>query len=74
MRTLTINAKVTIKLVARDSERSPDYRVTRAAKDTGAEYVSVKLDDPSFTAPITRPSSMATMASTGSSGRADRTR
>lgn len=25
---------------------------SKAAKDTGAEYVSVKLDDPSFTAPV----------------------
>ena len=49
--------------VARDNERSPDYRVAangvelgagwrKTAKDTGAEYVSVKLDDPSFTAPV----------------------
>jgi uncharacterized protein (DUF736 family) len=47
--------------VAKDSERSPDYRVaangvklgagwSKAAKDTGAMYVSVKLDDPSVTA------------------------
>ena len=49
--------------VAKDGERSPDYRVTangvelgagwsKAAKETGAEYVSVKLDDPSFTGPV----------------------
>ena len=25
---------------------------SKAAKDTGAEYVSVKLDDPSFNAPV----------------------
>ena len=25
---------------------------SKAAKDTGAEYVSVKLDDPSFQAPV----------------------
>ena len=45
------------------SERAPDYRVTangvelgagwsKAAKDSGAEYLSVKLDDPSVTAPV----------------------
>jgi uncharacterized protein (DUF736 family) len=52
-----------IKPLAKDNERSPDYRViangvelgagwSKAAKDTGAEYVSIKLDDPSFTAAI----------------------
>ena len=62
IRTLNINVKATIKPVAKDNERAPDYRVTangvefgagwsKAAKDTGAEYLSVKLDDPSFNAP-----------------------
>jgi uncharacterized protein (DUF736 family) len=63
IRTLNINVKATIKPVAKDSERSPDYRVAangvelgagwrKAAKDTGAEYISIKLDDPSFNAPV----------------------
>jgi uncharacterized protein (DUF736 family) len=63
IRTIAINVKATIKPVAKDNERSPDYRViangvelgagwSKAAKDTGAEYVSVKLDDPVFTAAI----------------------
>ena len=63
IRTLNINVKATIKPVAKDSERSPDYRIAtnavelgagwrKTAKDTGAEYVSVKLDDPSFTSPV----------------------
>ena len=63
IRTLNINTKATIKPVAKEGERSPDYRVaangvelgagwSKAAKDSGAEYVSVKLDDPSFTAPV----------------------
>ena len=63
IRTLNINVKATIRPVAKDNERAPDYRVTangvefgagwsKAAKDTGAEYLSLKLDDPSFTAPI----------------------
>jgi uncharacterized protein (DUF736 family) len=63
IRTLNINTKATIRPVAKEGERSPDYRVAangvelgagwgKQAKDTGAEYVSVKLDDPSFTAPV----------------------
>lgn len=63
IRTLNINVKASIKPVAKEGERSPDYRVTangvelgagwsKAAKETGAEYVSVKLDDPSFNAPV----------------------
>jgi uncharacterized protein (DUF736 family) len=63
IRTLNINVKAIIKPVAKEGERSPDHRVTangvefgagwsKAAKDTGAEYLSLKLDDPSFTAPV----------------------
>ncbi|WP_192361974.1 DUF736 domain-containing protein [Mesorhizobium mediterraneum] len=63
IRTLNVNIKATIRPVAKDNERGPDYRVvangfelgacwSKAAKGTGAEYVSVKLDDPSFTAPV----------------------
>ena len=63
IRTLNVNVRATIRPVAKDNERGPDYRVTangvelgagwsKTTKDTGAEYVSVKLDDPSFTAPV----------------------
>ena len=63
IKTLTLNVKATIKPVAKDGERSPDHRVTangvefgagwsKAAKDAGAEYLSLKLDDPSFNAPV----------------------
>jgi len=63
IRTLNINTKATIRPVTKDNERSPDYRVTangvefgagwsKTAKDTGAEYLSLKLDDPSFTGPV----------------------
>jgi uncharacterized protein (DUF736 family) len=63
IRTLNINVKATIKPVAKEGERNPDYRVaangvelgagwSKAAKDTGNEYVSIKLDDPSFNAPV----------------------
>ena len=62
--TLTINVKATMKPAPKDNEKAPDYRVTasggvefgagwtKAARETGAEYLSVKLDDPSFPAPI----------------------
>ncbi len=63
IKTLTLNVKATIKPVSKDNEKAPDYRVTangvefgacwsKAARETGAEYLSVKLDDPSFTAPV----------------------
>jgi uncharacterized protein (DUF736 family) len=63
IRTININTKATIKPVAKEGERSPDYRVaasgvelgagwSKTAKDSGVEYVSIKLDDPSFTAPV----------------------
>ncbi len=64
IKTLTINVKVTIKPVSKDNEKAPDYRVNanngvelgagwrKAARDSGAEYVSVKLDDPYFTGPV----------------------
>ena len=63
IRTLNISTKATIRPVAKEGERAPDYRVTangvefgagwrKAAKDTGVEYLSLKLDDPSFTGPV----------------------
>ena len=63
IKTLTLNVKATIKPCDRDNDRAPDFRVTatgvefgagwsRTARETGAEYLSLKLDDPSFTAPI----------------------
>lgn len=62
-KTLTLNVKATIKPCDRDNERAPDFRVTaggvefgagwtRTARETGAEHLSLKLDDPSFTAPV----------------------
>lgn len=52
-----------IRPVERENDKAPDHRVstggvefgagwTKAARDTGAEYLSLKLDDPSFPAPI----------------------
>jgi len=63
IRTLTLNAKASIKPSASDHDKAPDYRVTTAAGvEFGAgwtkisredrAYVSVKLDDPSLAAPI----------------------
>src|SRR3546814_21128739 len=63
IRTLTLRVKASIRPCESDNEKSPDHRVsasgvefgaawTKAARETGAEYLSLKLDDPSFPAPI----------------------
>ncbi|SDA36888.1 DUF736 domain-containing protein [Sphingomonas sp. NFR15] len=63
IRTLTLRVKASIRPSARDHDKSPDHRVvangvefgaawSRAARETGTEYLSLKLDDPSFPAPI----------------------
>ena len=60
---MTLNVKATIKPCNKDNEKAPDDRVTfnsvefgagwtKTARETGAEYLSLKLDDPSFPAPI----------------------
>ncbi len=64
VKTLSLNVK-TVKFVPAegDNEKGPAYRVLansiefgaawkKTAKETGREYLSVKLDDPSFPAPI----------------------
>jgi uncharacterized protein (DUF736 family) len=64
VKTLTLNVK-TVKLVSSESEseRGPDFRIfagavelgaawKKTARETQREYLSVKLDDPSFPAPI----------------------
>lgn len=64
VKTLTLNVK-TVKFVAAEgeSERGPDFRIfagatefgaawKKTARETQREYLSVKLDDPSFPAPI----------------------
>jgi uncharacterized protein (DUF736 family) len=60
--TLSVNAKATITPVEKTGEQSPDFRVFcgkveigaawTATSKAGNPYVSVKLDDPSFPAPI----------------------
>ena len=61
-RTLAFNVKVKIVPVAKDSDKAPDYRVLAGTLEIGAAwkrqskankpYLSVKLDDPSFAAPV----------------------
>jgi uncharacterized protein (DUF736 family) len=62
VKTLSINAKTTIKAAEKASDKAPDYRIFSNQSEFGAawkktsgegrEYFSVKLDDPSFPAPI----------------------
>jgi len=63
--TLSVKAKARITPVTdKDKASAPDYRIfagsdveigaawRKTAKETGRDYLSVKLDDPSFAAPI----------------------
>ncbi len=60
--TLTVKSKVTISPIDKTSEKAPDFRVYAGNAEIGAAwsatskegkaYLSVKLDDPSFTKPI----------------------
>jgi uncharacterized protein (DUF736 family) len=63
IRTLSLNVKqAQLKPVEKDSENAPDYRIFAGGTEFGAawkktsrenrDYLSVKLDDPSFPAPI----------------------
>lgn len=63
IRTLTLRAKATIRPVEREHDKAPDHRVsaggvefgagwTKTARETGTDYLSLKLDDPSLPAPI----------------------
>ncbi|RWO24858.1 MAG: DUF736 domain-containing protein [Mesorhizobium sp.] len=64
VKTLTLNVKAKFVPAEGESERGPDYRIIagpsvefgaawkKTARETGREYLSVKLDDPSFPAPI----------------------
>lgn len=73
IKTLTLNTKVSFRLVEKDGEKSPDFRVSTADMDIGAawkktsregrDYISVKLDDPSFPAPV-----YATLSQTDTAG------
>jgi uncharacterized protein (DUF736 family) len=62
IRTLTLNVKATIRPSEKENEKAPDYRVFNAGVEFGAawkktsregrDYLSLKLDDPSFPGPI----------------------
>ena len=62
LRTLTVNAKARFAPAEKEKDNAPDYRVFAGTAEIGAawkktseagrEYISVKLDDPSFPAPI----------------------
>ena len=62
VKTISINTKTAIKPAEKVSDKAPDYRIFQGSVEFGAawkktsgegrEYLSVKLDDPSFPAPI----------------------
>ena len=63
IRTLRLNAKVRFVPTDKDNDKAPDLRAYAGAieigaawkctaRETGREFFSVKLDDPSFPAPI----------------------
>ena len=62
IKTLTLNTKATLRPVEKDGEKSPDFRIIAGDMDIGAgwkktsrkdrDFISVKLDDPSFPAPV----------------------
>jgi uncharacterized protein (DUF736 family) len=63
IRTLALNVKVRIDRIENPSEKGPKFRIMAGAVELGAawqkrseqterDYLSVKLDDPSFSAPI----------------------
>ena len=63
IKTLALNIKAKFTLSEKDNDKAPDYRIFAGATEFGAawkktvrdsdrEYLSVKLDDPSFPAPI----------------------
>ena len=62
IKTLTLNVKAAIRPSDKDNDKAPDYRVFAGSVEFGAawkkttrddrDYLSLKLDDPSFPAPI----------------------
>ena len=63
IKTLTLNVKsATFRQVEKDNDKGPDFRIFAGQTEFGAawkktsrenrDYLSVKLDDPSFPAPI----------------------
>ena len=62
LQTLTLDIQVTLHSSTKEHEKSPDFKIRSANGDFGAawkrtsaaerEYLSCKLDDPTFPAPI----------------------
>ncbi|APO70502.1 hypothetical protein IE4872_PC00488 (plasmid) [Rhizobium gallicum] len=63
IKTLNLNIKARLVVAEKENDKSPDLRALagtieigagwkKTAKETGREYHSIKLDDPSFPAPI----------------------
>ena len=63
IKTLTLNVKAAqLRAIDKDSDKAPDFRIFAGGTEFGAawkktsredrDYLSVKLDDPSFPAPI----------------------
>jgi uncharacterized protein (DUF736 family) len=64
VKTLTLNVKAKFVATEKDNDKAPDFRIfasstvefgaawKKTARDSDHEYLSVKLDDPSFAAPI----------------------
>ena len=62
VKTLALNVKAKIARTEKENDKAPDFRIFAGATEFGAawkktsgagrEYLSVKLDDPSFPAPI----------------------
>ncbi|MCA6121234.1 DUF736 domain-containing protein [Bradyrhizobium sp. WSM 1704] len=63
IKTLTLNIKAKLVAAEKDNDKAPEYRIfagatefgaawKKTARDSEREYLSVKLDDPSFPAPI----------------------
>ncbi|BAM89482.1 hypothetical protein S58_34890 [Bradyrhizobium oligotrophicum S58] len=63
IKTLTLNVKAKFVASEKDHEKAPDYRIfagstefgaawKKTSRDSDREYLSVKLDDPSFPAPL----------------------
>ncbi|MBQ1561650.1 DUF736 domain-containing protein [Caulobacter sp.] len=73
IKTLTLNAKATLRPIDKESDKSPDLRLAVGSVECGAgwkktsrqerDYISVKFDDPSFPAPI-----YATLSETDTAG------
>lgn len=62
IKTLTLNANATLRPIKKESEKGPDYSFAVGPVECGAgwkkisrenrDYISLKLDDPTFPAPV----------------------